>query len=437
MTHDLNPPAELIEKWTAEFEDEYRKGDNSTRFKKFNGEYISTPQWWAHRYYIKARTAGWRELQTAISKLEYAPPIRPNTSPRMNRATAEPSPAVAVPAKKALPDLMMASYHEAMGWNNCIDAMLSTHTAVAVPDGWIEAIEYVSELLKNVPDTISVIPTPKETYLLMDGKKIVNELLSTPTPPSAEQISPMEKDKAKNWDYYQELLKQNGFCGITDLLTKYHALERSIEQPDSAAPYVFFKKINGKDEWSSWNEFSDGSNGGKPLYEHPQAKSQRITEQDARDIFDCFVAYYGVETGPLDFECWKSGIGHALLAKLNENREPDCKAKIEDLQSTIECKDVEIDVLAAQKDELLALLKAERDSTWLDQAEHLNAINAAITCNAIRLPENKLLNISWKLVTIALKDCDGEAKYIANPEQHEEDCHVRLTYEIAELLTQK
>lgn len=28
-----------------------------------------------------------------------------------------------------------------------------------------------------------------------------------------------------DWNYYQELLKQNGFEGITDLLTKYHELQ--------------------------------------------------------------------------------------------------------------------------------------------------------------------------------------------------------------------
>lgn len=32
--------------------------------------------------------------------------------------------------------------------------------------------------------------------------------------------------KEEAWDYYQALLKQNGFKGITDLLTKYHNLER-------------------------------------------------------------------------------------------------------------------------------------------------------------------------------------------------------------------
>lgn len=28
-----------------------------------------------------------------------------------------------------------------------------------------------------------------------------------------------------DWNYYQDLLKQNGFEGITDLLTKYHELQ--------------------------------------------------------------------------------------------------------------------------------------------------------------------------------------------------------------------
>lgn len=34
------------------------------------------------------------------------------------------------------------------------------------------------------------------------------------------------KEIADNWNYYQELLKSNGFAGITDLLTKYRNLER-------------------------------------------------------------------------------------------------------------------------------------------------------------------------------------------------------------------
>lgn len=34
-------------------------------------------------------------------------------------------PQPAVPDKKPLPDLFMASYHEAIGWNACVDAMLA------------------------------------------------------------------------------------------------------------------------------------------------------------------------------------------------------------------------------------------------------------------------------------------------------------------------
>ncbi len=37
------------------------------------------------------------------------------------------------------------------------------------------------------------------------------------------------EEKSGNWDYYQELLKKNGLAGITDLLTKFHALDRDNE----------------------------------------------------------------------------------------------------------------------------------------------------------------------------------------------------------------
>ena len=40
-------------------------------------------------------------------------------------AVQQPADYAMVPAKKPLPDLMMASYHEAIGWNACIDAMLA------------------------------------------------------------------------------------------------------------------------------------------------------------------------------------------------------------------------------------------------------------------------------------------------------------------------
>ena len=32
-----------------------------------------------------------------------------------------------IPPEKPLPDLMMASYHEAVGWNACRDAMIAAH----------------------------------------------------------------------------------------------------------------------------------------------------------------------------------------------------------------------------------------------------------------------------------------------------------------------
>jgi len=44
------------------------------------------------------------------------------------------------------------------------------------------------------------------------------------------------KTKAEDWDYYQELLKQNGFAGITDLLTKYKQLEKVQPSPAVAVP---------------------------------------------------------------------------------------------------------------------------------------------------------------------------------------------------------
>jgi hypothetical protein len=34
------------------------------------------------------------------------------------------------------------------------------------------------------------------------------------------------KEKAESWDYYQDLLNARGFEGITDLLAKYHQLEK-------------------------------------------------------------------------------------------------------------------------------------------------------------------------------------------------------------------
>lgn len=52
-------------------------------------------------------------------------------------------PVVAVPDKKPLPVLMMAAYHEAKGWNDCIDAMMSTppHSQQSDPIPWIPVLK--------------------------------------------------------------------------------------------------------------------------------------------------------------------------------------------------------------------------------------------------------------------------------------------------------
>lgn len=55
--------------------------------------------------------------------------------------TAPPAPAV--PPEKKLPELMMASYHEAIGWNACRAAMLAqpVSSGYKLPDGWIACSE--------------------------------------------------------------------------------------------------------------------------------------------------------------------------------------------------------------------------------------------------------------------------------------------------------
>lgn len=211
----------------------------------------------------------------------------------------QPSPAVTVPAMMIVADHPNQSY--AMGWNNCRAETL---------------------------------------------------LLSTPTPPSAEQDEKSEAGKAMNWDYYQELLKQNGFCGITDLLTKYHALERSVEQPDSAAPEQNAKLImdfvgvmigayesgfvgtpvltlgqlyqvarnHVKDEYGIDTKSLAEEMGGEFAAEC-NAKPQRITEQDVWEILrTCGVS------GEVATDWWNE-TGRTLLDKLNEHRGPDYKAQ--------------------------------------------------------------------------------------------------------------
>ncbi len=65
--------------------------------------------------------------------------------------------APAVPPEKKLPELMMASYHEAIGWNACRAAMLAQPVSSGyklnspeIPDGWIACSEQMPELDKRV-----------------------------------------------------------------------------------------------------------------------------------------------------------------------------------------------------------------------------------------------------------------------------------------------
>ncbi len=80
MTQNLEPPKELIEKWTAEFETDY-----GHMAKDVHGMFTHRGTREAHRYYIKGRTAGWHDLQRVLTNVKLEPEIRPGASPRMNR----------------------------------------------------------------------------------------------------------------------------------------------------------------------------------------------------------------------------------------------------------------------------------------------------------------------------------------------------------------
>jgi len=57
-----------------------------------------------------------------------------------------------VPDTKPLPDLMLASYHEAVGWNACREAMLSQPHPQAAQGGEVQGEEVVCELAGYVKD---------------------------------------------------------------------------------------------------------------------------------------------------------------------------------------------------------------------------------------------------------------------------------------------
>lgn len=198
--------------------------------------------------------------------------------------------------------------------------------AVAVHDG--------EDILRTAQDEIDIFERPSvdTSRKLMEEVERLRAMLSTPTPPSAEQVTRLPA----------KIGNQNFPIGtpVNHILNAaYFHFGRNddntlVEQPNSAA--VEHKPIYQVcDEFgTAWIDTTKGhyemrERAGKDhriVYLNPPTKPQRITEQDAREIFDCLVVYYGIKTGPIDFECWVSGIGHALLDKLNENREPDYKA---------------------------------------------------------------------------------------------------------------
>lgn len=203
------------------------------------------------------------------------------------------------------------------GTYQCYALPVQPLPALAVPDG---CYELMSNLASTLYSAVNAGKLNEGDIVNFDGKKVeistlldqAERMLSATTPPSAEPI-PRGCELAG----IERLKRMSG-----------------VEQSDSATPYVYFKNINGKDEWSSWNTFSDGSNGGKPLYENITNKPQRITEQDVREIIKSYMQLS--IPFKVTFESWISAEGRALLAKLNEHREPDYKAtNDDDLHSTV------------------------------------------------------------------------------------------------------
>ena len=195
--------------------------------------------------------------------------------------------------------------------------------SAAVHDGWN----------KNVMRLWSCVRKHDSTIPDSQLDRMRDLLLSTPTSPSAEQDEKSDSGKAKNWDYYQELLKLNGFSGITDLLTKFHEIERSAEKPNSADTNVLEDVQQLAFEYGH-NEDGSGYILGNEEFDKcielaiklAAEKQQRITEQDAAEIAHSALKFWR-NTVNLTLQSWLNGECDPLLAKLNEHREPDCKAQ--------------------------------------------------------------------------------------------------------------
>ena len=208
--------------------------------------------------------------------------------------------------------------------------------AVSVPT--VDKLKLKSYIDQNIHDGLdrsgardTLIFRPDELQEFIE--ECFEATLSTPTPPSAEQDEKSDSGKAKNWDYYQELLKLNGFSGITDLLTKFHEIERSAEKPNSADTNVLEDVQQLAFEYGH-NEDGSGYILGNEEFDKcielaiklAAEKQQRITEQDAAEIAHSALKFWR-NTVNLTLQSWLNGECDPLLAKLNEHREPDCKAQ--------------------------------------------------------------------------------------------------------------
>lgn len=154
--------------------------------------------------------------------------------------------------------------------------------------------------------------------------------------PSEIGVQQLIFEKIEGWKF--SLDKCMGGEYVND--TTEAAFDAWIEQPDSAVvepdAKVEFEKyvdgIGGADNYA-WHDypvsqvFIDGFNRGR------QTKPQRITEQNATDVYISAVEHFNY-TKSFHPAAWLHMQGRTLLAKLNENREPDYKAVADELSNS-------------------------------------------------------------------------------------------------------
>ena len=108
-------------------------------------------------------------------------------------APVAPAPQPAAPKKKPLPDLMMAAYHEAIGWNACVDAMNVAAAPKAAPgDALDEALrerddaeDFIDELLDEVLGADR--PEWSSAYNRYDAMNDVRERITALHKPAADK----------------------------------------------------------------------------------------------------------------------------------------------------------------------------------------------------------------------------------------------------------